>query len=460
MKIVVIGDGKIGFTLTQALVAEGHDLVVIDNQKEPLDKTETALDVQILEGNGASAQVQRAAGVPDANLLIAVTNADETNILCCVIARQLGCPNTIARVRSPEYSEDVYLLKEGMGLNMAVNPERSTAKQIFGLMQYPSFLKRDSFAKGRAEIVEFSVREGSKLDGLPLMDLYKALKVRVLVCAVERAGQVTIPDGQFRLKAGDHVYVTAAMHDLLNMVKSIGLETPKVRSVMIIGGGRLSVYLGQMLISGGIDVKIIESSLERCHQLSALLPKAEIIYGDGTSFSLLRQEGIEEMDAIVCLTNLDEQNIIIAMYASRIEVPKVICKINRTEYTSLLSDKVVEGVIAPRILVSNAILRYVRALENRPGEGVITLHRLVDDRVEALEFAVTNATWYTDMPLKNIPLKDNLRIALITRRGVIIVPTGDDYLSVGDTAVIVTAQSSRFAVLNDIFREAPRGGRL
>ena len=236
MKIVVIGDGKIGFTLTQALVAEGHDLVVIDNQKEPLDKTETALDVQILEGNGASAQVQRAAGVPDANLLIAVTNADETNILCCVIARQLGCPNTIARVRSPEYSEDVYLLKEGMGLNMAVNPERSTAKQIFGLMQYPSFLKRDSFAKGRAEIVEFSVKEGSKLDGLPLMDLYKALKVRVLVCAVERAGQVTIPDGQFRLKAGDHVYVTAAMHDLLNMVKSIGLETPKVRSVMIIGG--------------------------------------------------------------------------------------------------------------------------------------------------------------------------------------------------------------------------------
>ena len=460
MKIVVIGDGKIGFTLTQALVAEGHDLVVIDSQKEPLDRTETALDVQILEGNGASVQVQKAAGVPDADLLIAVTNADETNILCCMIARQLGCPNTIARVRSPEYSEDVYLLKEGMGLNMVVNPERSSAKQIFGLMQYPSFLKRDSFAKGRAEIVEISVKEGSKLDGLVLMDLYKALKIRVLVCAVERAGQVTIPDGQFTLKAGDHVYVTAAMHDLLNMVKAIGLETPKVRSVMIVGGGRISVYLAQMLISGNIDVKIIESSLERCHQLSAQLPKAEIIHGDGTSFALLRQEGIEEMDAIVCLTNLDEQNIIISMYASRIEVPKVLCKVNRTEYTSLLSDKVLEGVITPRILVSNGILRYVRAMENRPGEGVITLHSLVGDRVEALEFAVTNSTWYTDVPLKNIPIKDNFRIAFISRRGVIIVPTGDDYLAVGDTAVIVTTQAGRFAVLNDIFREAPRGGKL
>ena len=460
MRIVVIGDGKIGFTMTHALVSEGHDLVVIDNQRSTLEKTENALDVQVMEGNGASALVQREAGVPDADLLIAATNADETNILCCMIAKQLGCPNTIARVRSPEYSEDVYLLKEGMGLNMVVNPERSTAKQIFGLLQYPSFLKRDSFAKGRAEIVEFSVRENSKLDGLPLTDLYKALKVRVLVCAVERSGQVYIPDGHFTLHSGDHVYVTAAMHDLLTMVKSIGLETPKVRSVLLIGGGRLSVYLGQMLIGSGINVKIIESNLELCHLLSAKLPKAEIIHGDGTSFSLLRQEGIEEMDAVVCLTNMDEQNIIIAMYANRIEVPKVLCKVNRTEYTSLLPEKIVEGVITPRILVGNDILRYVRAMENRPGEGVITLHRLVGDRVEALEFAVTGSTWYTDVPLKNVPIRDNLRIALITRRGTIIVPTGDDYLSVGDTAVIVTTRAGGFDVLNDIFREAPRGGKL
>ena len=460
MKIVIIGDGKIGFTLTQALVTEGHDLVIIDNQKDTLERTENVLDVQVLEGNGASAQVQREAGVPDADLLIAVTNADETNILCCMIARQLGCRNTIARVRSPEYAEDVYLLKEGMGLSMVVNPERSTAKQIFGLIQYPSFLKRESFAKGRAEIVEFSVPEGGKLDGVPLMDLYKALKVRVLVCAVERAGQVYIPDGRFLLQAGDHVYATAAMHDLLAMVKSVGLETPKVRSVLLIGGGRLALYLAQMLSSSGIDVKIIESSLEQCQLLSAQLPRAEIIHGDGTAFSLLRQEGIEEMDAVVCLTNLDEQNIITAMYAKKIDVPKVLLKVNRTEYIDLLPDSVTDGVITPRVLVSHDILRFVRAMVNRPGEGVITLHRLVDNRVEALEFAVTSATWYTDVPLKNIPLRENLRIALITRRAAIIVPTGDDCLCVGDTAVIVTDQAGRFNTLNDIFREAPRGGRL
>ncbi len=459
MNIVVIGDGKIGFTVTQALVKEGHDLVVIDSQIEALRRTEESLDVQISEGNGASAAVQRQAGVPDADLMIAVTEADETNLLCCMIARQLGCRNTIARIRSPEYNEDVYLLKEGLGLSMVVNPERSTAKQISGLLQYPSFLKREKFAKGRAEIVELSVRPGGRLDGMVLADLYKSLRVHVLVCAVERDDRVHIPDGRFVLHGGDHIYVTAATGDLLALLKSTGYETPRVRSVLMIGGSRIAVYLSQFLAQTGINVKIIENDLDRCNALSEALPKAEVIHADGTSFSVLRQEGIEEMDAIIALTNIDEQNIIIAMYAHHLEVPKVVCKINRTEYAAILTDDIRESIITPRILTSNDILRYVRAMENRPGEGVITLHRLIGDRVEAMEFAVTSSTWYVDVPLKDAPIKDDLRVAIITRRGNTIVPGGDDCLKAGDTCVIVTTSAGEFSTLNDIFSTAPRGGR-
>ena len=460
MRIVVIGDGKIGFTVTQALVREGHDLVVIDNQSEALRQTEDSLDVQVLEGNGASVSVQRQAGVADADLMIAVTEADETNLLCCMIARQLGCPNTIARIRSPEYNEDVYLLKEGMGLSMAVNPERSTAKQISSLLQYPSFLKREKFAKGRAEIVELLVPSGGKLDGMILSDLYKSLRVHVLVCAVERENSVTIPDGRFVLRAGDHIYVTAATTDLLSLLKSTGYETPRVRSVLMIGGSRIAVYLSQFLAQTGVNVKIIESDLDRCNVLSEMLPKAEVIHADGTAFSVLRQEGIEEMDAVIALMNIDEQNIITAMFAHSIQVPKIVCKVNRTEYASILTEDIRECVITPRILTANDILRYVRAMENRPGEGIITLHRLVGERVEALEFSVTPSTWYVDVPLKNTPIKDELRVAIITRRGNIIVPTGDDCLKAGDSCVIVTTAEDGFNKLNDIFRIPPKGGRV
>ncbi len=459
MRIVVIGGGKIGFTVTQALVREGHDLVVIDNQSSALRQTEDSLDVQVLEGNGASVSIQRQAGVGDADLMIAVTEADETNLLCCLIARQLGCQNTIARIRSPEYNEDVYLLKEGLGLSMVVNPERSTAKQISSLLQYPSFLNREKFAKGRAEIVELSVPLGGKLDGMALADMYKSMRVHVLVCAVERENNVYIPDGRFVLKAGDHIYVTAATNDLLSLLKSTGYETPRIRSVLLIGGSRISVYLSQFLAQNNINVKIIESNLERCNVLSEMLPKAEVIHGDGTSFPVLRQEGIEEMDAVIALTNIDEQNIISAMYAHRIQVPKVVCKVNRTEYAAVLSDDIRECVITPRVLTSNDILRYVRAMENRPGEGVITLHKLVGERVEALEFAVTPSTWYVDVPLKSAPIKSELRVAIITRRGNIIVPTGDDCLKAGDSCVIVTTAQYGFTKLNDIFKTAPKGGR-
>ncbi len=458
MRIVVVGDGKVGFTLTQALSREGHDLLVIDNQKDALTSTEERLDVMVLEGNGASVAVQRQAGVAESDLMIAVTSADEINLLCCMVARKLGCMHTIARIRNPEYAEELYLLRDEMGLGMTVNPERSAAKEIFGLLQYPSFLKRDSFAKGRAEIVELPVRKGSKLDGVALVELYKTLKVRVLVCAVERGGAVHIPDGRFTLRADDHIYVTASMPDLLSMVKSIGLETPRIHSVMIVGGSRIAFYLTQMLLGSGIKVKLIESRQSRCDELCAQLPKAEIIHADGTSFATLLSEGVEETDAVVTLTNLDEQNLIISMYANHIHVPKVVSKINRAEYRSILPATAAECMISPRLLTTNDILRYVRAMQNRQGAGVITLHRLVDEKVEALEFMATASTRYLGVPLKDVPLKSDLLIALITRQGRIIVPSGGDSIEKGDTVVVVTGSDQSFSDLNDVFAAEPRGG--
>ncbi len=459
MKIVVIGDGKVGFALTQALSREGHDLLVIDNQKDTLSRTEECLDVMIFEGNGASAAVQRQAGVGECDLMIAVTSADETNLLCCMVARKLGCPHTIARIRNPDYAKEVYLLREEMGLSMTVNPERSAAKEIFGLLQYPSFLKRDQFAKGRAEIVELPVREGSKLDGMALTELYKALKARVLVCAVERKGEVFIPDGRFSLAAGDHIYVTAPVKDLLSMVKSIGLETPRIHSVMIIGGSRIAFYLTQMLNNVGIKVKVIESNLSRCNELCVQLPKAEIIHADGTSFTTLVSEGIEETDAVVTLTNMDEQNMIVSMYANHIHVPKVVSKINRAEYCALMPVTTSECVISPKNLSANDILRYVRAMQNSQAEqSVITLHRLVNDRVEALEFRASKNTWYLGVPLKNMPLKSNLLIALITHENQVIVPSGNDSIAADDAVVVVTTSDRSISDLNDIFTSAPHGG--
>lgn len=456
MKIVVIGDGKVGFTLTQALSREGHDLVVIDNQKDTLNSTQDRLDVMVMEGNGASAAVQKQAGVDTSDLMIAATSADEINLLCCMIARKLGCKHTIARIRNPEYTEAQYLLRDELGLSMTVNPEQIAAREIFGLLQFPSFLRRDAFAKGRAEIVGIPVREGSRLDGIKLLELYKVLKARVLVCGVMRGNDVIIPDGRFILRGGDHIYVTAPTGDLLTMVKALRLETAKIRSVMIVGGSRIAVSLTQMLTEAGIQVKILEIDRARCEILSALLPQALVVNADGTSFPTLLSEGIGEMDAMVTLTNMDELNLVIFMYANHMRMPKVVTKINRSEYGEILQDTRAECVISPRQLVCSDILRYVRAMQSRRGAGVVALHRMMDDRVEALEFLAGADTWYLGVPLNDIPLKENVLVAIITHQGVVTVPRGLDRFAQGDTVVIVAPADRRFGELNDIFTTPPK----
>lgn len=453
MKIVIVGDGKVGSALTEQLSREDHDIVVIDSNKMVLQEAQQALDVNVVHGNGASLKVQQLANVDTSDLLIAATSADEINLLCCIVARKLGCRHTIARVRNPEYYGQLFLLKEELGLNMMINPERSTASEIFRLLQFPSFLKRDSFAKGRVEIVELFLRNDSPLAGVRLNDLYRIAKVKVLVCAVERGSEIYIPDGSFLLCPGDKISVTASSADLARLIRNLGLERRKIRNVIIIGGSRIAYYLAEELLGTGVEVKIIEIDEARCGILADLLPKATIIHADGSDRAVLDSEGISDTDAVVTLTDMDEENLIISMYANFLGIYKVITKINRTEFTEVLRDKGIECVISPKDLCCNDIVRYVRAMENRKGGSVLTLHRLVDERVEALEFRANDKLPHLGEKLSKVSLKPNILISCINRRGRVIIPKGSDTIERDDTVIVVASADRVINDLSEIFAD-------
>jgi trk system potassium uptake protein TrkA len=453
MKIVVVGGGKVGFSIASQVAREGHDVTLVDNNRETVTQHTEALDIMVMLGNGASLAVQREAKVGSSDLLIAATRQDELNMMCCVLARKLGCPNTIARVRNPEYTEQLYLLREELGLSMTVNPEWTAAREIFRLLQYPGFLKRDSFAKGRVEIVAIAVKDGSPLRGARLMDIPRLLKLKVLVCAVQRGPDVHIPDGSFSLESGDEIYVTAPAAELVKLMQGVGLKKRETRNVLIVGGSSTARYLTEMLLKTGVRVKLIEKNQSRSLALAEALPDATVICADGSMQSVLRSENIGQMDSVVTLTDMDEENIIISMYANHVGVSQVITKINRTEYIDLLQHRGIDCVISPKQLCAIEITRYVRAMQNTSGDSVLTMHPLVDGRVEALEFEVTGSARHLGRSLAEIRLKPNILFACINRRGRIIIPGGGDTLEVGDTVVVVTAANRVVLELNDIFAD-------
>ncbi len=452
MKIVIVGDGKVGYNIAKQLLAEGHDIVVIDNNPDVLEESLQKLDVLVVNGNGVTLKTQEEAGVANSDLLIAATSADEINLLCCILAKKLGCEHTISRLSNPEYVESIQYMRSDFGLSMTVNPELTAAREIFRILQFPSFLKRDSFAKGRVEIVELKLSQDSVLVGKKLEKLSEVLRgVKVLVCAVDRGGEVCIPDGSFELKANDKITVTAPRNELVKLIKALKISNQKIKNVLIIGGSKIAVYLSDELIKSGVNVKIIEQNLEKCRTLSERLPNAVIINGDGTLQDTLVTEGIEDTDAVVSLTNIDEENLIISMYADSCNVPKTVTKINRTEYIKLFKDKDIGSIICPKMLASYEIIRYVRAMGNTTGGSVKTLYRIVDEKVEALEFAVTDSTRYVGEPLKKVNLKNNILLACITRMGKAIIPSGNDYMMAGDTVVVVTTAEGKYKDINDIF---------
>lgn len=449
MKIVIVGDGKVGQALTARLAQEGHDIVIIDSSPKPLKSSVEAYDVMGVQGNGASYAVQKEAGVENADLLIAATSGDELNILCCMVAKKLGVSHTIARVRNPEYAEQLVVMKEDLGLSMTINPELAAAIETARMLRFPSALKLDSFARGMIELVEIKILENSPLLGHALNSLSGRLGIRILVCAVRRGDEVYIPTGDFVLQQGDKISITASPAELDNLFRKLHIFRHKVHNVMVVGGGRIAYYLTRQLLEMGMNVKIIEQDPARCQVLSDLLPKANIILGDGTERELLEEEDISGMDALVALTGIDEENVIISMYAGAMKVNKIVTKINRMSFQEILDAAGIESVISPKGITVNQIVRYVRAMENSQGSNVETLHRIVDGRVEALEFRVRKNPEINGIPLKDLDTRPNLLIACIIRGRKVIFPGGNDTMEEGDSVIVVTT-NQQLQDLSDI----------
>ncbi len=451
MHIIIAGDGKVGSTLARQLSAEGYDITLIDSNRQVLNASVERFDVMAIHGNCAAMNVLLQAGVRDADLLIAATSADEINLLCCTTAHGINPKlHTIARIRNPEYIEQIYEMRDIFGLSMAVNPEKQAATEIHRLLKYPGFLRRDTFAKGRAEIVELRIDSGSKLCNVTLSEMPGIVKCKVLVCAVLRNGNAVTPGGNFVLREGDRIFVTAPTENLTAMLKSLGVITRRARRVILCGGGRVSYYLASLLAKDGVTVQLIEENPARCQELAAALPEVCVIEGSAADHSLLESEGVSQCDALVTLTGMDELNMIISLYASSRNVPQVITKLGHSENRNIIDSLALGSIVSPKELCSSTIVRYVRALRSQTGAAV-SLHAIADGQAEAVEFLVEPGTLHCGKPLKDLKLKPNVLIASITHGAITQVPSGNSVFREGDSLVVVTSGRGVLQQLNDIF---------
>ena len=451
MKIIIAGDGKVGNLLTKQLSAEGHDLTLIDTRPEALESTIQRYDVMSVTGNCASMAILRSAGVMDADLLITATGADELNLLCCMTAHGMNPKiHTIARIRAPAYVDSVFEMRKMFALSMVINPERSAAQEMVRLLRYPGFLMRDTFANGIVEIVELRVDDSSILKDQKLMDLSEVTHCKILVAAVVREGKPIIPAGDFILRAGDRIFVTASGSTLSALLKNIGIQTTRIRNVVVAGGGRCAYYLATSLIREGIHVKIIEIDEKRCDHIAEIIPGATIVHGDVSKKEVLEQEHISEADAFITMTGLDELNVILSLYAGTLGVPKVITKLGRGENPELLDKLAVGSMVSPKDLCANSIVTYVRAMDNQVGAAK-SVHKIADGQVEAVEFVAEAGTKNLGRPLRDISLKKNILIASIARGREHILPNGDTTIEAGDKVVLVSPADNVILNLNDIF---------
>ncbi len=446
LNIIIVGCGKVGATLIEQLSREGHDITIIDQNAQKIQEITNQYDIMGMTGNGASYNVQMEAGIENTDLFIAVTGSDELNLLCCTIAKRVGECSAIARVRTPDYSHEIGYLREKLGLAMIINPELEAAREIARILYLPTALEVNSFAHGQAELIKLKIPEGNALDGITLADFGKNTTADVLICAIERNGQVYIPSGNFQMLKGDVVSFVATRKTAKAFLESSGFQTNHVKDTMIIGGSRAAYYLAEQLLHMGISVKIIENDRARCEALSVLLPKAIIINGDGTDQELLEEEGIIYAESFVPLTGIDEENILLTLYARQVSKAKVITKINRINFKDVISRLDLGSVIYPRYITSEAIIAYVRAKKASMNSNVETLYHMFDNKAEAIEFRVNEASSVTNIPLMDLSLKRNLLISFISRNGTIIIPSGKDCIKVGDTVMIVTTHTG----FNDI----------
>ena len=458
MNVVVVGSGKVGQLLTQLLVEESHNVVVIDNRESVLNELQETYDVAIVHGNGATVEIQREAKVQDSDLLIAATSSDEVNLLCCVVGNMLGTKHTVARVRNPEYDYQIEFLRRKLGINMALNPEKETAREIFRILQFPNFTKRDTFAAGRVELVEFKLTSDNPLVGKKLWEAKELSNVNALICAVDRNGEVFIPDGNFVLQENDNITVAAEAAKLVNLMHTLKMVRRPIDNVMIIGGSHIGIYLTEKLLKSGVNVTIVDSDMAKCQELSEKVPNATIINGNGTQQDLLLSEGLRDMDAVITLTGMDEENMIISMFANSLGIPKTVTKINRTEYLGVLKNAGIDTTVSPKRLVANEIMRYVRAInyhietkEQNASGTIETLYRLFQGKAEAIGFTVPDEGDFQGVSLKDLRLKPHILVSTIVRGNQVIIPKGDTYMQPGDSIVIVTTAEQAISNLNDIF---------
>ncbi len=451
MKIIIAGDGKVGSTLAQQLSAEKHDVTLIDSDAHVLNASVERYDLMGIHGNCASQAVLLQAGVREADLLIAATSADEINLLCCTTAHGINPDlHTIARIRNPEYTEQIHEMRHIFALSLSVNPEKQAAAEIERLLKYPGFLRRDSFAKNRAQIVELRIDENSKLKDVALMDMNSIVKCKVLVCAVLRDGTAMAPKGDFVLRQGDRIFVTAPTQNLTALLKNLGIITRRVRSVILCGGGMISYYLARLLEKDGMTVRIIENDRNRCDVLAAALPNTDVLYGDSTDQNLLASLGLQKCDALVSLTGVDELNMIISLYGIRNAVPQVITKLSHLDNRNIIDSLSLGSVICPKELCCNTIVRYVRAMQKQTG-AALSIHPIANGQAEAVEFLVDETTKNCGIPLKELKLKSNVLVASITRGSNTRIADGDSVLLRGDAVVVVTDGRGTLQDLNDIF---------
>ncbi len=441
LNIIIVGCGKVGRALVEQLSKEGHYITIIDKNPEKIQSLTNLYDIMGIVGNGASYSVQMEAGIEDADLIISVTDSDELNLLCCTVAKQVGDCSAIARVRTPDYSKEVSYLRDKLGLAMIINPELEAAKEAARILYLPTALEINSFAHGQAELIKIKVPVGNTIDGMTIAHLGRKIAPNILICAVERDGEVTIPAGDFTIQRGDIISFAASRKVAKQFLEDIGFKTNQVGNTMIIGGGKSTYYLAKLLMNMGIEVKIIESNRQKCEELSILLPKAIIINGDGTDEELLKEEGIETAESFVPLTGIDEENVMLTLYARKVSKAKVITKINRMTFKTVLNDLDLGSVIYPRYITSEAIVAYVRAKRASRGSDIETLYHIFDSKAEAIEFRIREESSVTDVCLANLSLKKNLLIAFINRNGKIIIPSGNDCIRVGDTVTIVTTHT-------------------
>lgn len=437
MKIIIVGCGKVGYTLANQLSDENHDVTVLDRRAETIGAVINDFDVMGVVGNGTSYSSLLEAGIEETDLLIAVTDSDEQNLLCCLIAKKAGDCKTIARVRNPIYSKEIEFFKQEFGLAMVINPEMAAASEISRIFRFPSAIKIDTFMKGFVEMLRFRLAPGCVLCGKPLTYIHTTLRSDVLVCMVKRQGTVTIPTGNFILEEHDIVTVMASPKKSVEFFRKIGLQINRVHSTLLIGGGKIAYYLAKLLLESGIQVRIVERDRARCEELSDLLPKASIICGDGTDQSILEEEGIDQVEGVAALTDIDEENILLSLYTKSKSKAKVVTKINRITFDQIINDLDLDSIIYPKLITADYIIQYARSMQASLGSNMENMYTLDDNNAEAQEYRITAPSAVVGVPLKDLKIKKNILVCCIVRDKKVITPSGQDEIQVGDTVIIV-----------------------